>query len=49
MIKDIIIHLVGERAERNLSAILDALSRSRGGVCQPKTGMYQTPDATNMH
>ena len=33
MIKDIIIHIWGE-AERNLSAILDALSRSRGGVCR---------------
>ena len=32
MIKDIIIHVWGERAARNLSAILDALSRSRGAL-----------------
>ena len=34
MIKDIIIHIWGERADRNLSAITSHLSRS-GGALSP--------------
>ena len=37
MIKDIIIHVLGGHAESQLSAIPDALSRSRGAVAQRRS------------